>query len=133
MTGGGSGSGGLARAALIDPELAGQHGGVGVIAEHAVYADLKEQQVLRDGVGVQGGSPVNTCNSSAYCRPRGPAYTRRAWSAGRPRVPDMAQSGRPSTDVWVARNLRSSRVIRMILTSLGLGEASRNGQPFRSA
>jgi len=38
-----------------------------------------------------------------------------------------------STDVWVARNLWSSRVIRMILTSLGLGEASRNGQPFRSA
>lgn len=45
----------------------------------------------------------------------------------------MAKSGRPSTDVWVAKNLWSSRVIRMILTSLGLGEASRNGQPVRSA
>jgi len=32
-----------------------------------------------------------------------------------------------------ARNLRSRPVIRMILTSGGLGEASRNGQPFCSA
>jgi hypothetical protein len=36
-------------------------------------------------------------------------------------------------DAWGSGNLRSRRVIRMILISLGLGEASRNGQPFRSA
>ena len=34
---------------------------------------------------------------------------------------------------WVTRNRRSRPVIRMILTSDWLGEASRNGQPFCSA
>jgi hypothetical protein len=36
-------------------------------------------------------------------------------------------------DAGEARNLRSRPVIRMILTSDGLSEASRNGQPFCSA
>lgn len=45
----------------------------------------------------------------------------------------LTNSPGASADAWEVRNLRSRRVIRMILISLGLGEASRNGQPFRSA
>jgi hypothetical protein len=48
---------------------------------------------------------------------------------------DMAQLGRtqPSADASETRNLWSRPVIRMILTSDALGDASRNGQPFCSA
>ena len=45
----------------------------------------------------------------------------------------LTNSPGASADAWEVRNLRSRRVIRMILISLGLSEASRNGQPFRSA
>ena len=44
-----------------------------------------------------------------------------------------APAATPSAPPGEARNLRSRRVIRMILTSDGLGEASRNEQPFCSA
>ena len=46
--------------------------------------------------------------------------------------PDAAQLGCtwPSADTREERNLPSRPVIRMILTSDGLGEATPNGQPF---
>ena len=48
-------------------------------------------------------------------------------------VSPAGQSAGPSAYSGEARNLRSRRVIRMILTSDGVGEASRNEQPCRSA
>jgi hypothetical protein len=53
-----------------------------------------------------------------------------SWSAAMPENQTWFSQANPSTDAWMARNLRSRPTIRRSLTSDGLGEASRNGQPF---
>jgi hypothetical protein len=68
--------------------------------------------------------------SSRSTRPRPGTRSRNDAMIGNPL--DAAQLGCtwPSADTREARNLRSRPVIRMILTSDGLGEATPNGQPF---